>query len=364
MQIVRHPEGQIANPQAGDPGQPAEISHPGTLVSMRVVPNLKLAYYFLRHRMRTSRRTTTPDVTLDAVRALRDLQNTERSHVDPMTTPQVTGNDWPKIMESIQEYIGGHQGVKDAPLDYVTRELTVVAAEATYLPNGTTGLDYVTDEEEMTARSPHTRMVGDHVQFHPDYVTDCKKVWDLVAGLTRDKPAWAIVKPFQAKKDGSFFFLGLWSHYLGENNINNLATAAETTLENTTYKGESKRWTFDQYVRLYMDQHQIFTSLTSHGYTGIHERSKVRHLMAGIKTDKFDSVKTQILSTAALRSNFTGYVTLYKDFISQARNTGGANSLNISAFNSNGDQPPKGGGRGGERETGMKWKNVILMNLL
>ena len=70
MQIVRHPEGQIANPQAGDPGQPAEISHPGTLVSMRVVTNLKLAYYFLRHRMRTSRRTTTPDVTLDAVRAL------------------------------------------------------------------------------------------------------------------------------------------------------------------------------------------------------------------------------------------------------------------------------------------------------
>lgn len=51
-------------------------------------------------------------------------------------------------------------------------------------------------------------------------------------------------------------------------------------------------WTFDQYVPLHMDQHQILTSLTSHIYLGINERNKVCHLMTEVKTDKFDYVKS------------------------------------------------------------------------
>ena len=45
---------------------------------------------------------------------------------------------------------------------------------------------------------------------------------------------------------------------------------------------------------------------------------KVRYLIAGIKTSALDSVKTGIMSDAALRTDFEAYVTLYKDFIKQS----------------------------------------------
>ena len=99
----------------------------------------------------------------------------------------------------------------------------------------------MTDEEEMTGRSPHARMVGAQKHVHPDFATDNARVWTLIAGLTQDKPAWTIVKPFQSKKDGRGAFQGIWSHYLGPNSIKNLATEVETTLESTTYMGETKR---------------------------------------------------------------------------------------------------------------------------
>jgi hypothetical protein len=39
---------------------------------------------------------------------------------------------------------------------------------------------------------------------------------------------------------------------------------------------------------------------------GLSDRSKVQHLINGIKTDKLETVKTQVLSTPALRSDFKG----------------------------------------------------------
>jgi hypothetical protein len=55
--------------------------------------------------------------------------------------------------------------------------------------------------------------------------------------------------------------------------------------------------------------------LVEYGYTGIDPRSKVCFLLDSIKTDKFDSDKTRIISDAGLRNNFDACVTLYQDII-------------------------------------------------
>jgi hypothetical protein len=64
-------------------------------------------------------------------------------------------------------------------------------------------------------------------------------------------------------------------------------------------------------------QHAILEELKEHGYAGIDERSKVQHLLAGIKTGSLDSVKTRIMSDASLRSNFDSCVNLFQDFLKQ-----------------------------------------------
>ena len=79
-------------------------------------------------------------------------------------------------------------------------------------------------------------------------------------------------------------------------------------LQQTTYQGEKRRWNFEKYSRLHKEQHIILEGLVEFGYSGIDSRSKVRYLLGGIKTLELDSVKTQIMSSPALRSDFDGCV--------------------------------------------------------
>ena len=81
-----------------------------------------------------------------------------------------------------------------------------------------------------------------------------------------------------------------------------------------------------------MDQHAILHGLTEHGYVGIDNRSKVRHLLAGIKTQAFDTVKTRIISDAALRNDFDVCVNLFKDFITQCGANANARDAQVAAL--------------------------------
>ena len=86
-----------------------------------------------------------------------------------------------------------------------------------------------------------------------------------------------------------------------------------------------------------MDKHQILTDLKDHGYAGIDNHSKVRHLQEGIKTTALDSVKNKILASATLRSDFTACVSLYQDFIHQASTASNNQSLLIASVETGGD---------------------------
>ena len=66
-----------------------------------------------------------------------------------------------------------------------------------------------------------------------------------------------------------------------------MASTAEKNLETAQYESESKRWSFDRYVRVHMEQHQILTDLKEHGYSGIDKRSKVHHLLKRVKSVVF-----------------------------------------------------------------------------
>ena len=78
-----------------------------------------------------------------------------------------------------------------------------------------------------------------------------------------------------------------------------------------------------------MDQHTVLKNLRIHGYAGIDDRSKVRHLLNGIKSDKLNAVKAHVYATATMRSDFEACVTLYKDFITQSQ-ADGKPVLNVS----------------------------------
>ena len=138
-----------------------------------------------------------------------------------------------------------------------------------------------------------------------------------------------------------------------------MSSRAEAKLKDTSYSGEKLRRNFEKYVKTHVDQHAILTGLVEHRYSGIDDRSKVRHLMAGIKTKVLDPMKTQITESATLRNNFDACVNLYNDFIEQSDDLGVRNA-NISSVqsNKNGASSESGSARG----SGTNYNKVVPDN--
>jgi hypothetical protein len=108
---------------------------------------------------------------------------------------------------------------------------------------------------------------------------------------------WSYGKPAKRTRDGRKAFLG-------QNHVDIMASKAETKLQTIFYYGEKRNFTVEKFVRTHVDQHAVLETLMEHGYNGIDSRSKVRYLNSGIKTKALDSVKTQIMTTPILRSDF------------------------------------------------------------
>lgn len=331
--VVRRPGGTMPNPAATghdtrNANQPDIIPNPGIPVSLRAENNLKLAAYWCRFRVKTSRTTEPADIQLDEIRKIRSLRDWELAHEDPKVPENLINNrDWTKTMDGIVEHLRNCLGSTGIPLAYVVRESIAITGDPTW----------PTFQDEMINRAPI--MNAGTTIYNEIYLQDNQEVWNIISSLTREHPCWTYVKPAQKKRDGRAAFKALYDHYLGPNNVDTMATTAERALANASYHGEKKRWNFERFVSMQVDQHTILQGLTAHGYSGIDERSKVRYLLDGIKTKALDSVKAQILSSPILRTNFAQCVTLYKDFIDQQSPED--KQLNVSSTVSNYDNTTK-----------------------
>ena len=335
---IRKPGGMMPNPNAGVQGEPAMIRNPGQGVSARAENNLKLCCYFIRHRERISRSVTADQITLANVRALRDLRDAETDHVDHEPTPKLMDSkNWPKTIEGIVEYLRGCLGVTKIPLSYVVRDHIEVTPEA-----NDPETNYDTPQDEMIARAPMMFANGDE---HPTFLTDRQTVWDKISDLTREHECWTYVKPAQRARDGRQGFTLLFDHYLGQNSTANQASLAEAKLKNSSYQGERRRWNFERFVQMQVEQHEILNSLTKYGYSGIDDGSKVRYLLGGIKTKDLDPVKVQIMASPGLRQDYEGCVNLYQDYIAQhAPNQRDYNVSQVGSSKKDGGSKRRGGG--------------------
>ena len=271
---------------------------------------MKLCCYFIRHRERISRSVTADQITLANVRALCDLRDAEIDHIDHEPTPKLMDSkNWPKTMEGIVEYLRGCLGVTKIPLSYVVRNHVEAPPEARDPET-----NYDTPQDEMIARVP---MMLANRDEHPTFLTDRQTVWDKISDLTRDHECWTYVKPAQHARDGRQGYMLLFDHYLGQNSMANQASLTEAKLKNSSYQGKRRRWNFEKFVHMQVEQHEILNGLTKYGYSGIDDGSKVRYLLGGIKTKDLDPVKVQIMASPGLREDYEGCVNLHQDYIAQ-----------------------------------------------
>jgi len=285
---------------------------------LRDQKHLKLAAYWLCQQDKVARVVTPAQVLLDTMRAVRAKRDADAAYKNPVTAdyPVINDKDWPKTIESIVEFLGTFLGeTNKIPLVYVIRETVG-------LPEGDDPSDrYAGRAEEMIRRAPHDSEV---------FESDQNKVWEIISKTTKEADCWTYVKPAQRTQDGRAAFRMLYDHYLGANNVNNMASEAEFTQANGHYQGEKKRWSFEKLVRQQVDQHSILKGLKYHGHCGIDPGSEVRYLLGAIKTSALDPVKTQILANSELGTDFHRCIILFKDFIKQSATSQIALDANIS----------------------------------
>jgi hypothetical protein len=80
--------------------------------------------------------------------------------------------------------------------------------------------NYDTVDLEMNARDPHT------VRTFQD---DNRKVWDILSNMCAKHPCWVYIKPAQRGKNGRLAYELIFHHYLGPNNVGNMANDVETS---------------------------------------------------------------------------------------------------------------------------------------
>ena len=211
-------------------------------------------------------------------------------------------------MENLEEYFCSCLSVTGIPLVYVMRENTKVLPEADD-PVGNYNLmqdELITHAPILTVANPNAYMAM--------YLTSHQHIWDKIKVITCGLDCWTYVHTAQHTTDGCLAYQNLNRLCLG---VNNMSTLAEAKLASTTYDGEKHPCNFEKYVKIHIDQHVILAGLVEHGYSSIDERSKVCHLMNGIKTRDLDPLKTQILSNAMLHNDFDVCINLFKDYITQ-----------------------------------------------
>jgi hypothetical protein len=190
----------------------------GTTVTHTAESNVKLLCYYLRHQKRRSLAPVHTNMMLVNIRRLRSLRDQEKDHKEPKA-PEINDKDWPRTIESIEEYLAECLGVTKIPLAYVIRDsIEPVDAPQTGWP---------THQHEMIGRSPivvNAQAVP--LVYTEHFMTDNTTVWSKIVSMTRDHECWTYVRSFLRAKDGRAAFKALHTHYLGVNNVDTLSTNA------------------------------------------------------------------------------------------------------------------------------------------
>jgi hypothetical protein len=254
-----------------------------------------------------------------------------------------------KNFEAIDEYFRGLRGYTKSSLCYVYRPDLVPTLAADDPPTGRVGSLHISHDDEMCVRGPILLAgvaVGPDAEtlgpFASSFIVDRGAVWEKLAEILLTNNAFTVIKGAKKAQNVQLAYQLLYAHYLGPNNLGNMAGEAETVLKTVQYHGEKRQWTFEKYALMHLHQHLIFEALMAHGYVGINPGSKVCFLLAGIRCSTLDAVKTRIISDEGLRADFARCVTLFKDFVKQTAQTTNA-QLGIAAMSvNNGSGKSKG----------------------
>jgi len=292
-------------------------------VADRAMNNFKMAVTVAKHFERTSRKLTPDDIDttwFNAYKSQKDIEEIQAKTKHDLPTG-LKLDDTPKaakVFEAVNEHIGRYRGMSGAPLSYVIREHINMPDEPDppfYAPLSR----YVSFDAEMIRRAPIglTDTVSENGPFHPTFLADMQKVWEILHDLFSTQPIWVHVKgqKFAKARNGRACYLAMHRHVLGQNNVHQQGQNIIDKLYATVYNGPTKNWTFDKYVSAHIDLHNQADALKEYGFNNLTGYVKVNAFTRNI-SDKagFGPVAFSVLADNTLSDDFDRVKQLYVDY--------------------------------------------------
>ena len=144
---------------------------------------------------------------------------------------------------------------------------------------------------------------------------DVMMVWNILYEMFEQTPMWLHATLTKKEKNGRKLYRLLFAHNLGSDHVKHLANKIKNHLASLTYRSKQKNWNWSQYTDAHIKQHTIAKNLMEHGYSGLDEHSKVRHLLTGIQDNAVQPVVCQVLAIREDKKTFTACSALFADFI-------------------------------------------------
>ncbi len=341
MKICRKPGGTIQPPPTAGGRPRAPVPHPGNHISMTAEQHLGLAAFYLKHKTMTSRTYSVEDVTIANVKTIKDFKTELEKRKDPLpeTAPKLTKKNKFEWFDLFRDYLNYHTGtVSRRPLAYVVRESFNVKPEGEDKPYESDESDYADFYDEIQNRAPIKKAVnnGNSISIKQDahFKIDNHKVWALLSKTLEGTTDATYIEQFKAKKDGREAFLHLHKQLLGNQALSNEASEAENALSDTYLDGKTRSFQLEDYIKKHIRQHTILNKLKKYkAYSGIDERSKIRHFLNGITDPQYEPVKAAYATTPT--ETFDETVTSFRTFAQNQKvtksNTKRGPKVNISS---------------------------------
>ena len=329
----------------------------GHSISELSVSRLKLLSFWAKHMWRTSRgvddwtETTWGDISDLADQ--KSLEDDVKGSTAP-SPPELTLDTKTAAASftHLKTYLRARRSRKTGlPLDYMTR-VNIRGpfdgpedAPEDAPPYGHPDSPYVSIDEELTARAPILRHDIAHAQlavpdevleangpFEKGFLADSADVFDILHTVWGKSSWWTHCKAFTKTRNGRQAFRTLHAQLLGGPKAIASGAAILAQLQALRYEGDRRNFTFDKYVQLHMQQHNLHADLADYGVAPLSENLKILWFKEGITDKSFDVVKMNVIASPERYATFQAVQEAYSTFHRQRCLTDGPRARQVSAI--------------------------------
>ena len=251
----------------------------------------------------------TPDFAMECYKFYEGLKNEENPESEKqieLDIPDFKGaTNWRSFRDLVLMKLALIKGKNGYPINYVI-DKTDRSAKRSNAARTFVDTVPITDDDFLKTHVCH---------FGKAYKEDNKRVWNVLKSLLHETIAYDHVTECDKTSNGRNAWFILKKFYEGEDFKQRLQDEAFSILNQTIYRGESPRYTFESYVNRHIKAHKLLIEAeynqdpVTGEVKGMDESTKNQHFRTGIKLEA--GLEQELSSARSLnkhRATFADYV--------------------------------------------------------